>query len=172
MWKSTGRLLLFVVVLLAPVVCAADTVVVLVRHAEKAKGDDPPLTDAGSARARALADVLAHARVTLVLSTQFNRTRETAAPTAGAFDIPITITEATRDLDAHYEDVARAVRNAPDGTTVLVVGHSNTVPGIIRALGGPELGDLDESEYDSLFMLILPEDGEPRFVHTRYGAPD
>ena len=63
---------------------AASTTVILVRHAEKAAepADDPPLTAAGATRADALVDLVKDAGVTAVVSTQFQRTRLTAAPTA------------------------------------------------------------------------------------------
>jgi hypothetical protein len=59
---------------------------------------------------------------------------------------------------------------AQTGDTVLVVGHSNTVPQIIKALGGPADHIIDESEYDKLFVLTLRPGQSPVFVVLRYGA--
>jgi broad specificity phosphatase PhoE len=56
------------------------------------------------------------------------------------------------------------------GGTVLVVGHSNTVPAIIGALGAPQPRDLCDSEYDQLFVVIIGDAGPPRLVRSRYGA--
>jgi hypothetical protein len=56
------------------------------------------------------------------------------------------------------------------GGTVLVVGHSNTIPAIVGALGAPRPRDLCDSEYDQLFVVILGDTGPPRLVRSRYGA--
>ena len=84
------------------------TTVIVVRHAEKAtgQGDDPHLSEAGEARARALARALENAGVTSVITTQFVRTAETAAPTARAAGVapevvpvkwePTIVTKVTR----------------------------------------------------------------------------
>src|SRR5688572_14495686 len=63
-----------------------STVVVLVRHAEKApvEGNDPPLSEAGEARARALAETLAGMRFDAVIATERQRTQATARPLAQA----------------------------------------------------------------------------------------
>lgn len=150
----------------------AVRLVLLVRHAEKAlePGDDVPLTDAGRARAAALADALAHARVDAIVTTQFRRTKDTAGPLAQRLHLTPRVVEAGTDTRAHARAVADAVRGA--GRTVLVVGHSNTVPAIIAALGGPPLEELCESDYDTLFVLALPPGGEPGLTQSRYGAPD
>jgi broad specificity phosphatase PhoE len=146
--------------------------VLIVRHAEKAPepGGDVPLTDAGRARAEALAEALAHARVDAIVTTQFRRTRETAGPLARRLQLTTRVVEAGGDTRAHARAVADAVRGA--GRTVLVVGHSNTVPAIIAALGGPRLEELCESDYDNLFVLAMPAGGAPGLTQSRYGAPD
>jgi broad specificity phosphatase PhoE len=152
--------------------CAAGTAlaqsstVILVRHAEKVDDSaDPVLSDAGNARAAALADALADAGVTAILTTQFQRTRRTAAPLGEHIGIaPLVVAAAGR---SHVDDVAAKVREHAPGT-ILVVGHSNTVPAIIRALGGPDVGEITDSSYDDLFILTLDENGT-RLIRTRYG---
>ncbi len=57
-------------------------------------------------------------------------------------------------------------------SVVLVVGHSNTVLPIIRALGGPTLLDLCDSSYAQLFSVTIAADGSGRLVRSQYGAPD
>ncbi len=148
----------------------APTVVILARHGEKGTtpANDPPLTEAGVARAQALAKALAGAKVGAVISTPLTRTRETARPTAEAAHLTIE-TVATGARDAHAKAVADAVRKHA-GQTVLVVGHSNTLAPIIAALGGPALDDLCDSEYSSLFTLVL-EKGGARLIRGTYGAP-
>ncbi|MEA3245602.1 MAG: histidine phosphatase family protein [Gemmatimonadota bacterium] len=160
--------------LLAPAAAAAQapTVVILVRHAEKAAApaDDPPLTAAGVARARALAAGVADAKVQAVITTQLTRTRETARPAAEAHRVTMeTVSVGGAPVAEHANAVAAAVRRHA-GQTVLVVGHSNTVARIIEALGGPSLPDLCDSQYSTLFTLAL--DGpSARLVTSEYGAP-
>lgn len=151
---------------------SAPTVVILVRHAEKAAApaDDPPLTEAGVARANALAAALAHTAVQAVITTELTRTRETARPLAESRGLTIE-TVHTGAKDAHVRAVADAVR-AHAGKTVLVVGHSNTVPAIITALGGPKLPDICDSQYSTFYVMILgPGDRKPDLVVSSYGAP-
>ncbi|MGQ4583131.1 histidine phosphatase family protein [Lysobacter sp. F60174L2] len=131
---------------------------VIVRHAEKVPdgSDDPELTAAGRARAQAIADTLADTDVVAVYSTDTRRTRQTATPTAQAHGLPIipyageepAQALATRLLDAHSSG------------TVLVVGHSNTAPGIAAALCGCEVEPMDESEYDRRMTIHIDGDGD------------
>jgi len=148
----------------------SPTVAIIVRHAEKAvaPANDPPLTDAGTARARALAAALADANVQAVITPQLLRTRETARPLAETRGLTMETVQ-TGAVAAHAQAVADAVRKHA-GKTVLVVGHSNTVAPIIAALGGPKLADLCDSQYANLFTVIL--DGPTaRLVVGTYGEP-
>lgn len=152
------------------------TTVTLVRHAEKAEvaGNDPPLSAAGEARAIALADALATARIGVVLTTPFIRTGATAAPLLQRLGnvVPEVIPVAVPD---HPQAVADAVLQRHRGASVLVVGHSNTIPAIIHALGGPALPDLCDAQYAQLFVLTIPAraSGQPPvLVQTTYGTSD
>ena len=147
------------------------TVVLLVRHAEKAAQppQDPPLSEAGSARARALVEVARDAGVTAIITTQFERTRKTAEPTAVALRVTPEVVEVGAAAQ-HAKAVADQVRKHAGGT-VLVVGHSNTIPAIIGALGAREPRELCDSEYDQLFVVIIGDTGPPRLIRSRYGAP-
>lgn len=148
---------------------SAPTVVIVVRHAEKGTtpANDPPLTEAGTARAKSLAAVLASANVQAVITTQLLRTKDTARPTAEARGLTMeTVLTSTPD---HPNAVADAARKHA-GQTVLVVGHSNTVTQIVAALGGPKPMDLCDSEYSNIYTVIL--DGtSARVVQTTFGAP-
>jgi phosphohistidine phosphatase SixA len=159
--------------LLLPSALAAQspTVVIVVRHAEKGTtpANDPPLTDAGTARAKALAAVLADANVQAVITTQFARTKDTGRPTAEAKGAPMEVVAAGGAVPAHAKAVAEAVRKHA-GKTILVVGHSNTVSQIVEALGGPVAKDLCDSEYSSIWTVVL--DGRTvRVVRSTFGAP-
>ncbi|GLC24190.1 phosphoglycerate mutase family protein [Roseisolibacter agri] len=149
---------------------ASPTLVLLVRHAEKAAepADDPPLTDLGSTRARALQAALADAGVQAVIATPRRRTSDTAKPLADALGLVPEIVPLSGD---HVKAVADAVRRHA-GQVILVVGHSNTIPAIIGALGGPRLKDLCDAEHSNLFVLTLPAEGTPRLVRGQYGPAD
>jgi broad specificity phosphatase PhoE len=148
--------------------------VVLVRHAEKAAtpGDHPGLSDAGRRRADALAEALRDARVDAIITTQYARARDTAKPLADAQHIAPVVIPAGRDTAAHVREVAAAVGRQPAGSLVVVVGHSNTIPAIVRALGGPGLPDICDGEFSDLFAIVLPRGGPPRLIKSAYGSPD
>lgn len=145
--------------------------VVIVRHAEKADASaDPVLSDAGQARARALADHLNDARPSMILTSPLQRTRLTAAPTAQHHSVAAEAVPLDGGAGAHIAAVVAKVRSLPQDATVLIVGHSNTVPAIARALGYAEAADMPECEYDRLTTLHLMGDAAHGMV-SRYGAP-
>lgn len=136
---------------------AEAQMVIVVRHAERADGgagvgnamtaaSDPELSAAGKARAQALAVMLKDAGVTAIYTTEYIRTKDTAAPLAAALTITAEVV-AARDQAALIAKIKAHTKGA-----VLVVGHSNTVPAIIKALGGADV-TIGESEYDSLFFV-------------------
>src|SRR3954471_2559565 len=112
---------------------AAQVTVILVRHAEKAAAPaaDPPLTADGETRARDLWEAVKDANIAAVITTQYTRTVATAKPTVAALHLVPDVVNASGTM--HAQDVAAAARKHT-GHTVLVVGHSNTVPDIIAAL--------------------------------------
>lgn len=179
MMPSMRRLLLalFVVVGMPTIAVAqggapVDKLVFIVRHAEKADGtDDPSLSEAGKARAEALAVALRDAKVAAIFVTPLKRTAETAAPLAAAARQVPTAVAFGASSGAHIASVAAAVR-ASTAASVLVVGHSNTVPALISALGGPTMPNLCDAAYANLFILRIPAEGAPTLVRTLYGADD
>jgi len=154
----------------APALPVPATVVLLVRHAERAPGSgDVPISDVGRTRSLALAELGKVAGVSVIITTQLQRTRQTAAPLAEALGITPVVVNTQSDVGKHATDVASVVRQHP-GKTMLVVGHSNTVPAIAAALGGPKFPDLCEPEYDALITMVLDAEGGVRTVWTRFGA--
>ncbi len=147
------------------------SLVVLVRHAEKAAqpADDPSLTDAGRERAAALAMAVAHAPPSAMVVSSRKRTAETGVPIATTFGITPTVVSLDGGAAAHIAAVAAAVRSQRG--VVLVIGHSNTIPAVITALGGPALPDICDASYNLLFTLLLAKDGRPaQLVVSQYGA--
>ena len=151
---------------------AQPSMVVLVRHGEKATdgGNDPSLSDAGKARAQALADALAMTTPTTIVVSSLKRTAETAAVVSAKTGVVPTVI-AIGGGAPHVADVAAAVRKATG--VVLVVGHSNTVPAIVTALGGPTLPDICDSSYATMFVLTPGVGGKSaQVVLAHYGLAD
>lgn len=146
----------------------ATTTVILVRHAEKAStpAADPPLTSEGEARARALLTAVHDAGVSAIITTQFVRTRSTAAPAAAVLDITPEVVAA--EGATHVQEVAAAILKHA-GRVVLVVGHSNTVPAIVAALGAPQPPPICDEAYDDLYVVTIPPSGAARVIHSKYG---
>ncbi len=139
---------------LAPAVSLpAGTTVILARHAERLdQTQDPPLNNAGMARAEALAAVLDTVRVDAVIVTERQRTRLTAAPFLVRRGLqPVVV--ATGPLAQHVASIASLIRQQYAGKTVLIVGHSNTVPEIARALGATTAKSLADSEHGDLYIV-------------------
>jgi broad specificity phosphatase PhoE len=141
---------------------------ILVRHAERAEtpAEDPGLNAAGQARAATLVDVARKANVTAIITTQLLRTRNTAEPTAKSLGITPEVLNAG---DArHAQRVASAIRSHV-GKTVLVIGHSNTIPAIMEALGVKESATICEMEYDKVFVVKIAADGTASVTRSTYG---
>lgn len=127
----------------------ADKIVYLVRHAEKQTGKDPSLTPAGIVRAEALADRLADVGLTEIYSTDYTRTRETAEAVSKATGVKVSLYD-----PAYLPGFSESLRFS--GGTVLVVGHSNTTPGLVTLLGGDAGTPIDDaSEFNRLYTVEI-----------------
>lgn len=132
------------------------TTVYVVRHAEaEHAGDDPDLTDVGIARAEALASLLRSADLDAVYSSPMQRTMQTAAPTAVVHELDVSPYR-PNDADGLAERIARD----HVGQTLLVVGHSNTVPMIVASLSAGTIDDIAHDEYDNLYVVTIVPTGE------------
>lgn len=173
-WREAFGWVLAVVVLMAtfPAEAVEDrepTVVFLVRHAEKAApadamdSADPPLTGAGRTRARELAGLLAPSGLDGVFSTDYRRTRQTAAPVAEATGLNVTLYD-----PGDLQGFANRLRNRAG--RFLVVGHSNTTPELVTHLGGEAGEPIDEgSEYDRLYIVVLEGGDTVTSIRQSYG---
>ncbi|MFM1561220.1 MAG: SixA phosphatase family protein [Roseibacillus sp.] len=167
---SSLTTLIFLSVLAIAPACGQDKpkrlVAFLVRHAEKMEtGEDPDLTAAGESRARDLAAMLRTAGITQVHSSDYKRTRNTAAPTAELLGLKVRIYD-PRDLPTLVVELKAA------GGRHLIVGHSNTTPALAKLLGGQAGAPVDEKrEYDRLYVITVDAGGEASTVLLRYGAP-
>src|SRR5688572_3387730 len=150
----------------------ATTTIILARHGEKTAEpkENPVLTPEGEARALALAEAVRGAGISAIYSTKWTRTQSTARPTSEAIKVPITTFDAPpgeRDYGRAYATELLAKNR---GKVVLVVGHSNTIPMILRGLGIADAPAIADSEYDNLYVVTIPEGGAARVVRARYGA--
>jgi phosphohistidine phosphatase SixA len=135
----------------------------IVRHAEKASSDrDAVLSSSGLARAECLAATLHDVPVKSILTTEFKRTQQTAEPEAKQAGVSETVVPAS-DIPG----AAAAARKAAVNGDVLVVGHSNTVPQIVQALGG-ESNPMADTEFDRLTIIRLNAEGKPQVTTLHY----
>jgi broad specificity phosphatase PhoE len=148
-----------------------STTIILARHGEKltAPADDPPLSPAGEARAIALAEAVRGAGVTAIYSTPWKRTQSTARPASERLGVPITTFDVRAGTGDYGQGYAAELLAKHRGRVVLVVGHSNTVPNILRGLGITDAPTIADAEYDNLFIVTIPETGPARVVRARYG---
>ena len=153
-------LILSISLLLATYANAAP-VVFIVRHAEKAStgGKDPDLSVQGQNRADALAHILKDSQITSVFVTEFKRTQETAAPTARAAHVSPTMIPAN-DIGEVVEKLRALNGNA------LVVGHGNTIPDLLKALGITTPITIPEDDYTEIFAVLVGD--APKLVRLHY----
>lgn len=142
----------------------AQKAIVVVRHAEKAdQSTDPVLSAEGGARAQVLAKTLAGMDVKAIYVTQYQRTALTADPLAKAAGLkPIQV-----HSDATPELVERMKKEHPSDV-VLTVGHSNSVPRILKLLGVTETIQLGDNDYDNLFIVVPAASGPPTLLRLKY----
>lgn len=152
--------------------------VFLVRHGEREQEprQDPPLSKEGVARSQALARLLGNAGIKAIFTSQLTRTKQTAEPLASK--LGLTVTPFTlkpnpanpRQIAA--ESTAEVTNKILEqaGQSVLVVGHSNSIPDVIKMLGGDVIPTIDERKYDDLFIVIVYAKGKAKVVQLKYGA--
>jgi broad specificity phosphatase PhoE len=151
-----AAMVLMVLVLCLPARVHAQKLVFVVRHAERADGGapqspgnpDPPLSAAGAARAAMLAQMLSDADIKAIYVTEYRRTQETGRPLAAKLGLTARQVE-SKDI----EGLVNRLRKEHPVDIVLVVGHSNTIPGILKALGARAV-DIADNEYDNLFLVV------------------
>jgi broad specificity phosphatase PhoE len=162
--RNAVSLLLLAFISVGSLSAQEPTLIYLVRHAEKVdESRDPPLSEAGTERAAVLAHILKDAGITHIHSTPFQRTVSTGQPVAQALGLEI------RRYDGGELEAMASLLEATPGRH-LVVGHSNTVPELVGALGGDPGESYESLEYDRLYLLVL-SGTEVSTILLRYGAP-
>lgn len=143
--------------LLPGLAAAEPSAIYLVRHGEKLAGQDPELSPQGQARASNIAAILHRAGITAIFSTPTKRTRQTAAPLAQRTGLTVQLYDPAAPK-ALVEKV-RLLNGA-----VVVVGHSNTLPELVKLFGGAPGADIADDEFDRLYQLLPGADGTVRTI--------
>ncbi|WP_063375102.1 SixA phosphatase family protein [Pseudoalteromonas luteoviolacea] len=148
------RTLIFIAlcVLSMPVLATPDNIV-LIRHAEKQKGIDPSLTAKGIERAERFAQMMLPLEPNKLYATNYNRTKATLAPLADMIDTHVSIYDA-RNLDGFARELKQKTG------TVVVAGHSNTTPVLVKLLTNRDV-EIDEDEFHKVYIVTFVDD-EPR----------
>ena len=165
----------------------STTVILVVRHAERndlescspatVKGRPNPtlaLTAGISARAQALAHVGGEDGIAAIYASEFCRTQQTVQPLANQLGLTVNVVDqfeadgTTINIDGLIEQIW--ANNT--GQVVLVVGHNNTVPVIVKELSGISIASIDETDFDNLYMVVVPRWwGRTKVVRLKYGTP-
>ena len=53
-----------------------------------------------------------------------------------------------------------------------MVGHSNSIPDVIRMLGGDTSPPIDEKKHDDLFVVTVYAKGKAKVAHLKYGGAE
>lgn len=144
------------------------TTFIVLRHAETTGiGADPALSAEGQERAGELVRVLKNVPFGAVYSSNYNRTRQTAQPTATDKGLNVQIYD-----PLNQNPLINTVLADHKGGAVLVIGHSNTAPALLNLLTGTSAWpQLPESQYDNLFIVTVFEKGRAEVAHLKYGKP-
>ena len=160
------RILLTFIVLILCLSGYSQTSFILVRHAEKAKDgtNNPPLNEQGISRAQSLATLLKNQEIAAVYSTPFKRTKETVAPLAEQRGLEAI------EYHPHAKDVwLKSLLEKHPNETVVIVGHSNTIPGLANMLLGNEVfSQFDEQEYNNLLLISGKEYGKFSLIQLNF----
>jgi broad specificity phosphatase PhoE len=139
--------------------------VVVIRHAEKNTtmlGHDVPLSDPGARRAQELVRVAGDVGFDAIYATPTRRTMQTGEPLAAMLGKTLTVVRETAET-------IRRLKTNHWGQTVLVIGHSDTVPDIVRGLTGHKVPDF-RGEFDLIYVVTITRDGHSTITRLRYGA--
>ena len=141
-----------------------NTTLILTRHAEKVESNDrnPVLSEEGILRSQKLATALSKVPITAIYSSDYIRTRETVQPTAQTKNIEIKLYD-PRDK-VFIEKLIREEK----GGTILISGHSNTIPAMINQLAQTNYPNFSEKDYDNLVFVIIKLENEPIVIWLKH----
>jgi phosphohistidine phosphatase SixA len=153
------RCLALAIATLAPLAALAEpSAIYLVRHAEKGTvGKDPDLTTDGQLRAQNIAAILQKTGIRHLFTTPYARTRQTAQPLAQRAGLAVETYDPSSPKT--LVDKVKALSGA-----VLVVGHSNTLPDLVRLFGGSPGADIADNEYDRVYLIVPGRGDAPQTI--------
>lgn len=125
----------------------------LIRHAEKKDtSKDPELSEEGKLRAKNWANYFDEIPIDYFYSTATIRATTTCSIIAASKKKDI-------QLYNHKEFTINELLSKHQGKTILIVGHSNTIPVLINTFLGEEMYPMiAENEYSSLYILTIQGD--------------
>lgn len=144
---------------------SCNTTIYLVRHAEKLDASsNSVLSPKGEQRALALRELLRNQDIDSIYTTDYKRTQLTAQPLADALGKKITSYKPGTAFSEQLKNLKEK--------TVLVIGHSNTIPAIVMDLLNEKI-TIEEDDFDNLYIIRIK-----RFLTTKismesqtYGSP-
>jgi len=146
----------------------AQQAVYLLRHAERLPGGQDGLTDEGKEHAKALVRLMRNAKIKAIYTSEFERTKQTAKPLADS--LGLTIIPLPHDQPGH---TFNAIRADHPHDVVLVVGHSGSVPAMIKLWDPSLIVSIDEAtEFDRLFFLVPAGTNQAGLGRFRYRKDD
>ena len=125
----------------------------LIRHSEKVRtneGDkNPHLNDKGKLRSKNWGMVFSNVNFDFIYSTNYNRTIETATPTAKRNDLDVLFYNPRELFNKYFQKKTK-------GKTVLVVGHSNTTPLFVnKIIGSYKYSAIDDLNNANLYIVTI-----------------
>jgi broad specificity phosphatase PhoE len=162
--SRTALLVAVIVLLLAPPIAAGQEAIYLVRHAERLdQSPDSPLSTEGVGRSLKLRDLLRAAGITHIFTSEVRRTIDTAKPLAETLRItPQTLP------GADVSGLAARLASLGAHDRALVVGHSNTVPQLLRALKAGAEVTIADADYDNLFIVVPSREAVPALLRLKF----
>jgi broad specificity phosphatase PhoE len=173
MKKRFSPLIFTATLCLLSIAAQAQQAVILVRHAEfegattaatmTVAPKPTPLSDTGKVRAENLAKMLKNADVGAVYVTDFVRTHKTGEPLARSLHKEVIV----RPKEDPKELVEHLQKNHASQTVVLV-GHTDTIPALIKALGSPTDLKIEHHDYSNIFVVVPKKDAPATLVRLQY----
>ncbi len=149
----------------------STTTIILVRHGEREGGFNPPLNEAGRARAQALLEALDESGIAAIYAPDLLRTIQTAEPLAERLDLPIHRIELVRLVVPSWlaRDLISQILARHAGQVVLYVGNDSNLEAIYEYLGGMGPGPI---RHGDMCTVVIDPAGEVHFIKSRFGKSD
>jgi phosphohistidine phosphatase SixA len=145
----------------------------VLRHADRVSENVDALSDKGKVRAELLARMLAQSGIRNAYCSDAKRTQDTVAPLKALLGAQLkvhVVPVGSSGTNGHVQAIVTALNALPADSTAAVIGHSNTIDLITKALTNQVIAPIGPNEFDKLFVLSIPT-GSPSLTPLRYGAP-